>query len=652
MSILAPTSSSRRLAAGLSLIALLAALTLGASGAEAKGSLSKVEIEFERVIHKVTPTTVVCIPAGVDPKLVRSVSSGVVVSRKGYVLSDGDVGVWYDLKKGQKRPAEKDVRRADDLEIRIADATGKGFKSYKARVIKRDRELDSSLIKMEKPPSGLKYLDAGNSDDLQVGDFAFVMGNSFGLAAEAAPTLTAGLIASLVPQEDATAGGKWRHLYTSAAVNPGVNGGPLVDVYGRLVGTISSAVLWGGKKPDDPELAYAYMGKVVPVERIKACYKELSVYAEVFPEKRKRKPGKSESAALAMVFHHTGHKAYRALVSLEFERKEPLDLRELGQRGPVKIPRYLGPVSGVLVSQDGYVLTSLYNLANITTLASSRRWPPKGEPPAEVKVSHGVAGIEGVTVYLPDGRAADAKLVSYHEGLGLALLQADMTVKSADKTGETVSGGTVTSYELLEPVQTKTCKSGRLLLALGNPFGKQRLDDPLLTAGILGKQHAEDATDPWAGQWQTDAGVTDGNCGGAAVDLHGRLYGILTIWTSTRHGRNSGIGFVIPWSQIEPALGEMKRGRSFRRPLIGIRYALPIQGVESTVLLEVIDGTAAKKVGLKVKDEIVAVDGASVRTPGDVRRAMSGKWADDEVLLRILRDGKELDVKIVLGSRD
>ena len=77
----------------------------------------------------------------------------------------------------------------------------------------------------------------------------------------------------------------------------------------------------------------------------------------------------------------------------------------------------------------------------------------------------------------------------------------------------------------------------------GDPSGSKSLIDPLLTMGILSKVHADTAAAPWRGMWQTDAGAIDGNVGGAAVDLEGRLLGMLTFWDPARHGRNSGIAF-------------------------------------------------------------------------------------------------------------
>lgn len=618
----------------LGVLAMLLALP---TSVEAKGSLSKLEDEFENAIKKVTPATVVCIPDVDDPKKRFPYgSSGVIVSRKGLVLSDGDAGIYNNNPGRGKKP---EIKHSDRIEVRLPDLKGKGFRAFKARVIKRNRDLDTSLLRIEKPPSGLRYVKMGDSDGLRVGDFAFAVGSSFGYAAEAPATLTAGVIASLLPKATID-GGKWRHIYTSAAVNLGVNGGPLVDTRGRLIATISSAVSIARTKEGDPERAYAYLGKAVPIARLKHFYADLPEAEEMFPKTDKLPSIPPESGALATVFHHTARRAYEGVVSLEITRKGQLSLVEpAGRAGLVKIPRYVGPVSGVLVSDDGWILTSLYNLANIATLVHTG-WR---KPPENARVKAGLEGIEKIRVHLPGGREVSARVVSRHDGLGVALLKADFS----EVTTVAADGA---ACRALEPAAAKDLRAGRFVLAIGNPYGAKRLDDPLLTVGILSKQHAEDAPGPWAGQWQTDAGGTDANCGGAAVDLHGKLLGLMTIWSATQHGRNSGIGFVVPWTRIEPVLGELKRGRSFTRPRMGVGWKLDENKMPTLVLEEVSEGHAAAKAGLEAGDTVIRVDGAIVTSTDDVRRVLRRKWSGDRLLVKVSRAGEEKDFELTLGS--
>jgi S1-C subfamily serine protease len=614
--------------------ALLVAWAAGSVPASAKGSLSRVEHEFERAIRRVTPATVVCLPWQVDPKLVIGGSSGVIMSRKGLVLSDGDAGVHLD--QMPTKASKPKLVWSDEIEVRLPNLKGKGFRSLRARVLHRDRDHDTTLLRIEDPPSTLKSLDAASSDDLRVGDFAFAMGNSFGLAAEATPTLTAGVVTALPRNPDAT-GGKWQYIYTSAAVNQGVNGGPLVDINGNLIGTISSAVslVQRDVKPDDPRLAYAYFGKVVPVDRLRTIYAALPEAKELFSAADEKETRDGESGALATVFHETARRAYASLVSLDIERKTPLNLTDFTRGRPVQIPRYLGPVSGVLVSPDGYVLTSLYNLANVSELvvpAIASRMPENA------RIEAGIAGVQKIVAHLPDGRAVPARVVARHEGIGLALLKADVGKGAAPLVAAT-------------PAPPEAFKAGRFVLALGDPFGKDRADDPLLTIGMLSKQHDLTSDGPWAGQWQTDAGVTDANSGGAAVDLRGRLLGVLTIWSSRMHGRNSGIGFIVPWRQIQRYLAAMERGRNFEAPFMGVSWKAVGEGLYSTTLDTVMEGSAAAKAGLRPGDEIVAMDGKPVQKPEDVKVILHEHWAGDTLELTIRRGGNEQKVSLTLGAR-
>ena len=85
--------------------------------------------------------------------------------------------------------------------------------------------------------------------------------------------------------------------------------------------------------------------------------------------------------------------------------------------------------------------------------------------------------------------------------------------------------------------------------------------------GMLSRRHPDDAAGPWRGPWQTDAAAFDSNAGGAAVDLEGRLLGLFTLWYPARHGRSSGVAFVVPWARILAALPDLPRGARSRRRL-------------------------------------------------------------------------------------
>jgi len=603
------------------LAAALAPLPLAA----AKGSLQDVEREFKDAIEKVSPACVICVPSGVPPELAGS-SSGVIVSRDGYVLSDGDVGHFAQVE------GNRVVREGfqDEVDVRVPDLERGGFTKHPAVVVRRERGTDTTLLRIKDPPPGgfREHLPPVPSGHLRVGDFTFVMGNAFGLAEEAPPTLTAGIVASLTPLPPGDGGGTIEFVYTSAAVNPGVNGGPCVDIEGQLVGTVST---WLPAAPAEP---YQFLGKIVPMDRIRAVYEDLPEAAHVFGSPPARRDRAKASQALERVFRYLARRARPAVVSLEVKRTRPLNSSvPVGPNQTMEVPRYLGPTSGVLVDGEGWIVTSLYNLTNTLELLA-----PGVEFPTDLRLGTGLEAIESVTVYLPDDGQAPAKVVAHDGRLGIALLKAELPPVE----------GTTSGRRLLEPAPRDAFEVGNLVLALGNPFGAKGNPDPLLTMGILAKQHASHSPNPWRGQWQTDAGVTDGNCGGALVDLQGRLLGVLQLWVPTRHGRNSGIGFVVPWPDVVDALPRLKEGRSLARGFLGVQWR---QGATQPILSAVLPDQPAAAAGLLPGDRIVAVDGEP--TPGvvDVVRRLQFRWEGEAVSLTIERDGKSIDVALTLAAR-
>lgn len=614
----------KRFAPRLLLLPLLLLPLLLPAPAQAKGGIQGVEKEFKAAIEKVSPAAVICVPSAVaDEK--RGSSSGVIISRDGHVLSDGDVGQVFK-REGRRMTPEK---LQDEVDVRVPDLERGGFATYPARVVRRVRGTDTSLLRiLEPPPGGFREcLEPDTSRYLRVGDFTFVAGNAFGMAQEAPPTLTAGIVSSLTALPAGDAGGAVEFLYTSAAVNPGVNGGPCVDIDGRLVGTVST---WLPAAPGEP---YQFLGKVIPMDRIRAVYEDLPDAGRLFGTPPPRKDTAKASRALERVFRYMASRAGPAVVSLEVKRGQPLDVKVPGPRGLVNLPRYLGPISGVLVDGEGWIVTSLYNLTNTIQLIA----PTQKIPPPQQLVT-GLQAIESVTVHLPGGGKADAKVVAHHGRLGIALLKAELPEVNA----------TQVLPRTLEAAPPAAFEVGRFVLALGNPFGEGGNPDPLITMGVLAKQHASGAPHAWRGQWQTDAGVTDGNCGGALVDLEGRLLGILQIWHPTGHGRNSGIGFVAPWPDVLAALPGLKQGVSPGRGFLGVRWR---QGATVATLTEVVPDSPAAAAGLRPGDRIVSVAGQPTETVRAVQGALAYRWQGETLALGIDRDGKAIRAEVTLGAR-
>ena len=143
-----------------------------------------------------------------------ALGSGVVVDQAGYILTNNHV-----------------VDKADRIQVKFTgDPT-----QYDAKVVGVDAPTDLAVIRVE----GKKNLVAakiGNSDAVQVGDWAIAIGSPFGLQA----TVTAGIISA--KERDVDPESQFQHfLQTDAAINPGNSGGPLLNIRGEVIG-INTAI--------------------------------------------------------------------------------------------------------------------------------------------------------------------------------------------------------------------------------------------------------------------------------------------------------------------------------------------------------------------------------------------------------------------------
>ena len=613
----------------LAACAILAAASALAArpGSASPGATGVVEREFAATVRRVVPATVVCHAKGTDRD--RAGSSGVLITKDGYVLSDGDAGLWLSA-DGLTR------RHVEEVEVRVPDPKTGTTRGYDAKVVRRDAALDTSLLRIEDPPppGGFPFVPLGTADDLRVGAITFALGSSFGHGDEGTPTLTAGVVSGLVRASEAGRHGRFLELYSSAATNPGVNGGPLVDVEGRLVGVVSTWIQPDARDPASLTSPYQFLTKAFPIDRLRAYYRGLpaSVLPEpgvVFPDPKDGPPRARQAAQLELALAQAAAEAAPKVVSLTVERSEPVAMElESGSSRPdgdkkVVMTRYRGPVSGVLLSDDGWVVTSLYNLANTVSLAM------RSEP----RIERDLKNIVSITVHRGE-ESYPARLVADDHRLGIALVKAE--------TG--APAGTL----LWEPAPKEAFQVGRMVLCVGNPFGARSPSEPLLTFGIVSRVHGDDAEGPWGGNVQTDAGGTDANCGGALVDLRGRLLGLATMWNPFVHGRNSGVSFGVPWERIAAVLPRLREGRSVRPPLLGVEFDR--SGAAARVG-SVVAGGAAEKAGLKAGDTIVAIDGTPVATAGDAIRLIRERAAGDRVRVRVERDGKPVELTATLGDR-
>ena len=155
------------------------------------------------------------------PQAERSLGSGVIVDKRGYVLTNNHV-----------------VEQATKIQVSLDGDPNK----YTAKVIGVDEDTDLAVIKIEAGKE-LPTAKLGNSDGVNVGDWVLAIGSPFGLNA----TVTAGIISA---KDRGGIGGSnhqfQRFIQTDAAINPGNSGGPLVDLAGEVIG-INTAIITGSR---------------------------------------------------------------------------------------------------------------------------------------------------------------------------------------------------------------------------------------------------------------------------------------------------------------------------------------------------------------------------------------------------------------------
>src|SRR5712672_3520599 len=150
------------------------------------------------------------------PQAERSLGSGVIVDKRGYILTNNHV-----------------VEQATKIQVQLSGSTQK----YTAKVVGVDEDTDLAVIKIEANKE-LPVAKLGNSDGVQVGDWVLAIGSPFGLQA----TVTAGIVSAKDREHIGGAGHQFqKFLQTDAAINPGNSGGPLVNLAGEVVG-INTAI--------------------------------------------------------------------------------------------------------------------------------------------------------------------------------------------------------------------------------------------------------------------------------------------------------------------------------------------------------------------------------------------------------------------------
>ena len=279
-------------------------------------------------------------------------------------------------------------------------------------------------------------------------------------------------------------------------------------------------------------------------------------------------------------------------------------------QGPVQPREKVGSGSGVIIREDGYIVTN----------------------------NHVIEGATQIEVTLNSNQTYPATLVGTDPATDVALLKIDASDLPVIPFGD-----------------SDKLRLGEWVIAIGSPYDLRST----ITAGIVS---AKGRSMPnYTGEFkiesfiQTDAAVNPGNSGGALVDKAGNLVGINTaIYSQT--GSYAGYSFAVPVNIVKKIAYDLMDFGSVKRAVLGIVMQpiddkiaddLKLSSRNGVYIVEVSKSGAADAAGIKAGDVLVAIDSTTITNAASVQEAVSKFSPGDTAEVTVIRDGKEkkFDVK-------
>ena len=270
-----------------------------------------------------------------------------------------------------------------------------------------------------------------------------------------------------------------------------------------------------------------------------------------------------------------------------------------------------GAGSGVIISQDGYILTC----------------------------AHVVSGATSVKVQLNGSdESYDATVVGQDSTSDIAVLKIDATGLTPAVIGD-----------------SDALAVGEVAVAVGNPLGtlSNTVTDGIVSA--LNRQVTVQDNDMTL--IQTDASISPGNSGGGLFNANGELIGIVNAKSS--YSEAEGIGFAIPINTAMEISRQLIESGSVARPTLGVKIvdvtdAQTAQqlGVSTmgVYVVEVTKGSGAEAAGVQAGDRVLAVDDTAVSDSSALKNYLKDKAIGDSVNLQVERNGKVQTLTVTLGS--
>lgn len=285
------------------------------------------------------------------------------------------------------------------------------------------------------------------------------------------------------------------------------------------------------------------------------------------------------------------------------------------QRRQVQTPKREATGSGVIISNDGYIVTN----------------------------NHVVEGADELTVTLNDNREYSARIIGTDKTTDLAL------IKVSAKDLPTLPIG-----------DSNNLKVGEWVLAVGNPFNL----NSTVTAGIVSAKARSLGANGVESFIQTDAAINAGNSGGALVNTKGELVGINAMLYS-QTGSYSGYGFAIPTNIMNKVVDDLKKYGTVQRAILDIKGSdvhnyidaqkdkgekVDLGTNDGIYIAEVTEGGAGEAAGLQKGDVITNIDGKKVTKMSELQEYLNGKRPGDKVSITYLRNKKSITKSTTLKN--
>lgn len=268
--------------------------------------------------------------------------------------------------------------------------------------------------------------------------------------------------------------------------------------------------------------------------------------------------------------------------------------------------------TGLIVSEDGYIVTN----------------------------EHVVANAKSLTVFLADGRSFPATVVGAEKSTDLAVIKIDATGLPTADFGD-----------------SDNVKIGQLAVAIGNPLGMEF--SRTVTAGIISgvDRILNISQDSAIRLIQTDAVINPGNSGGPLVNARGEVIGLNSMKLAS--SEVEGMGFAIPSNQVKRVAEEIIKTGRVRRAMMGVmlvdkeivRRNNPSIKIDRGVYVHRVEtGSAAHRAGMREGDIILELGGMQVNKVAAIQAYLSERSPGETLKVKVLRGNQEIVLEVTLDE--